>query len=84
MMASFDEAERQIQARSDRAREEQREKLWRTQAVPKFANAGLTPQQIEIAKGMFCAGFDAGWESHQAFLMSEFLRDNQRQKVHLA
>lgn len=83
-MASFDEEERRIQTRADAAREEHREKLWRTQCVPKFANAGLTPQQIEIAKATFCAGFDAGWESHQAFLMSEYIRENQKQKVHLA
>jgi hypothetical protein len=83
-MASFDEEERKIQARADQAREEQRDKLWRTQCLPKFSNAGLTPQQIEAAKNTFCAGFDAGWESHQAFLMSEFIRDNQKKKVHLA
>jgi hypothetical protein len=83
-MASFDEAERQIQARADAAREEQREKLWRTQCLPKFANGGLNAKQIEVAKATFCSGFDVGWESHQAFLMGEFIRDNQKKKVHLA
>lgn len=83
-MSNFSDEERRIQARSDAAREEQREKLWRTQCLPKFGNAGLTTKQIEVAKATFCAGFDAGWESHQAFLMSEFIRDNQKQKVHLA
>lgn len=83
-MSRFDEQERQIQVRADRAREEHRDKLWRTQCLPKFANAGLTPQQIEAAKNTFCAGFDAGWESHQAFLMSEFIQDSQKKKVHLA
>jgi len=83
-MGIFDEEERQIQERADQSRDEQREKLWRTQCLPRFANGGLTPQQIEVAKATFCAGFDAGWESHQAFLMSEFIRDNQKKKVHLA
>lgn len=83
-MAAFDEEERRIQARADAAREEQRDKLWRTQGLPRFTNAGLNPQQIEAARSMFCAGFDAGWESHQAFLMSEFIFDNQKKKVHLA
>jgi hypothetical protein len=83
-MAIFDPAESEIQARADRAREEQRDKLWRTQCMPKFANAGLNAQQIAVAKSTFCAGFDAGWESHQAFLMAEFIRDTQKQKVHLA
>jgi hypothetical protein len=83
-MAIFDRAERQIQDRSDLAREEQREKLWRTQCLPKFSSGGITQQQIEVAKGMFCAGFDAGWHSHQAFLLNEFIRENQTQKVHLA
>jgi hypothetical protein len=83
-MASFDQEERKIQARADRAREEQREELWRTQCAPRFSNAGLSPQQIEVAKSTFCAGFDAGWESHQAFLMTEFILDNQKKKVHLA
>jgi hypothetical protein len=83
-MASFEEEERKIQARADKARDEQREALWRTQCLPRFSNAGLTPQQIEVAKSTFCAGFDAGWESHQAFLMNEFIRENQKQKVHLA
>ena len=79
-----DKEERQIQIRADRAREEQRDKLWRTQCLPKFAGAGLLPEQIDAARKTFCAGFDAGWESHQAFLMSEFIRENQKQKVHLA
>jgi hypothetical protein len=83
-MATFDEEERRIQERADRAREEYRDKLWRTQCLPKFANAGLTAQQIEAAKNTFCAGFDAGWESHQAFLMGEYIRDSQKKKVHLA
>lgn len=83
-MGTFDQEERKIQARSDAARKEQRDKLWRTQCLPKFANAGLTVQQIEAAKNTFCAGFDAGWESHHAFLMSEFILDNQKKKVHLA
>jgi hypothetical protein len=39
---------------------------------------------VEAAKNMFGAGFDAGWESHQAFLMSEFILDSQKKKVHLA
>lgn len=83
-MASFDKEERKIQARADQARAEQRDKLWQTQCLPRFANAGLTAQQIEAAKHMFCSGFDSGWESHQAFLMSEFILDNQKKKVHLA
>jgi hypothetical protein len=83
-MASFDDEERKIQNRADRAREEQRDKLWRTQCVPKFAGAGLTTEQIDAARKTFCAGFDAGWESHQVFLMSEFVLANQKQKVHLA
>jgi hypothetical protein len=83
-MGKFDEDERQMQSRADRAREEQRDKLWRTQCVPKFAEAGLLPEQIDAARKTFCAGFDAGWESYQAFLMSEFILDNQKQKVHLA
>ena len=83
-MASFEDEARKIQARADRARDAQREKLWQTQCLPKFANAGLTAQQIEVAKRTFFAGFDAGWESHQAFLMNEYILDNQKNKVHLA
>jgi hypothetical protein len=83
-MAIFDKAEPQIQDRSDLAREEQRDKLWRTQCLPEFARGGITQQQIEPAKAMFCAGFDAGWHSHQAFLLKEFIRENKTQKVHLA
>lgn len=83
-MASFDKEERKIQARADEARVEQREKLWQTQCLPRFSKAGLTAQQIEAAKTVFCSAFDSGWESHQAFLMSEFIRENQKQKVHLA
>lgn len=83
-MTNFDDDEKQIQSRADRAREEQREKLWKTQCAPKFSNGGLNDKQIEVAKRTFCAGFDAGWESHQAFLMSEFILENQKKKVHLA
>ena len=83
-MGRFEDQERRMQNRSDRAREEQRDLLWRTQCVPRFVDQGLTPEQIDVARKMFIAGFDAGWESHQAFLMSEFIRENQKQKVHLA
>jgi hypothetical protein len=83
-MAAFEKEERRIQADADRAREEQRDKLWRTQCLPNFVNAGLTYKQIDAARKMFCTGFDAGWESHQAFLLSEFIRDNQKKKVNLA
>lgn len=83
-MSRFDAEERRIQDRADKAREEQREKLWSTQVRPKFEGTGLTLAQIDTARAMFCAGFDAGWESHQAFLMAEFIRENQKQKVHLA
>lgn len=84
LMALFDQEERRIQARADAAREDARNKLWRTQCAPKFANAGLTAKQIEVARATFCAGFDSGWESHQAFLMSEFILDNQKKTVHRA
>jgi hypothetical protein len=83
-MASFDKEERRIQARADEARDEQKDQMWRTQCLPRFAQGALTPEQIDAAKNVFRAGFDAGWESHQAFLMSEFIRDSQKKKVHLA
>jgi hypothetical protein len=83
-MSTFDEEERRTQARSEAARDDQREKLWMTQCAPRFAKGGLNSEQVQAAKNTFCAGFDAGWESHQAFLMSEFIRDSQKKKVHLA
>lgn len=83
-MGIFDSEESRIQAAADAAREQQRDNIWRTQCLPRFLNAKLTGQQIEVARRTFCAGFDAGWEAHQAFLMSEFIRDNQKKKVHLA
>lgn len=83
-MAIFDKVEQSIQEREDFARDAQRYELWTTQVRPKFVNAGLTKEQIEAAKSMFCRGFDAGWESHRAFLMNEFIQDNQKNKVHLA
>ena len=73
-----------IQARADLARDRQREELWRSQVLPRFTGKGLTKEQIAAARSVFNSGFDAGWESHQAFLMAEFIRENQKQKVHLA
>ena len=84
MMSNFDKQAGAIQARADQARERQREELWRTQMLPKFEKEGLRREQIDTAAAMFRASFDAGWESHQAFLMAEFARENQKQKVHLA
>jgi hypothetical protein len=83
-MGFFETEQEAIQARADRAREKQRDELWRSQCLPKFQQGGLTGEQIDAARRTFCAGFDAGWESHQAFLMGEYIRDNQKKKVHLA
>lgn len=84
MMASFDQEERRIQAAADQARERARDEMWQKQMYPKFKQGGLAAEQIDAARRMFLAAFDAGWESHQAFLMGEFIRENQKQKVHLA
>lgn len=68
----------------EKAKNEQRDRLWHSQVLPKFTNAGLVEAQIHAAKNMFYAGFDAGWDSHRAMLLKEFIAENQKQKVHLA
>jgi hypothetical protein len=68
----------------DRFRNESCQKIWAAQVLPKFREAGLSAEQIDAAQKMFRAGFDAGWESLKAFQMQEFIRENQKQKVHLA
>jgi hypothetical protein len=83
-MSNFDRESAAIQERSDRARERQRDETWEKQMQPKFERERLRPEQISTARALFCAAFDAGWDSHQAFLMNEFIRENQKQKVHLA
>lgn len=83
-MGMADKQADEIQARADRARDAAREDAWKIQVHPRFVEGGLNRDQIDAARRVFCAAFDAGWESHQAFLMAEFIRENQQQKVHLA
>jgi hypothetical protein len=65
-------------------RNRQRSEMWRKQVLPKFVEAGLGDAQTDAAKKMFYAGFEAGWDSHRAALMKEFIQENQKQKVNLA
>lgn len=73
-----------FQSSAERERDRQKEELWNAQWLPQCVGAGLTPAQIGIAKKTFDAGFDMGWIAHHAFLLTEFARENQKQKVHLA
>jgi hypothetical protein len=68
----------------DAIRDKMVAELWVTQVLPKFTAAGLGAPQINAAKKMFIAGFEAGWESHKAHLVKQFIAENQKQKVHLA
>jgi formamidopyrimidine-DNA glycosylase len=64
--------------------DQQCEQVWRAQVLPKFRAAHLSEQQTEAAHKMFKAGFESGWQAHQAMLTKEFIRESQKQKVHLA
>lgn len=68
----------------EKVRDKMRDELWRSQVLPKFREAGMSAPQIDAAMKMFYAGFESGWDSHEAHLTKQFIVKNQKQKVHLA
>jgi hypothetical protein len=60
------------------------DELWRTQVLPRFRQAAMSAPQIDAARKMFRAGFESGWDSHQAHLTKQFIAEHQKKKVHLA
>lgn len=68
----------------EKIRNKMRDEMWRSQVLPKFREAAMSDAQIDAAMKMFNAGFESGWDSHKAHLLTQFIVENQKQKVHLA